>query len=318
MIKDLELSLCTNHDDWSNFLTQSPQGTRYALQEIMHALGCKVDFWFVMHKSQIVAGIPIVLSNSAAEGLPIHTYYIGLMYHNDLYKGKANRTTECEIAISEFVMDELSQKYARIELSLHHSITDVRGFDWFNYHKPEAGRAQILPQYTAISSLQPISNIRAEARSSRRREEGYAKTREQLEFSLDGNVQELVGLYVETFKRQSVELEAATITATEQFAEYILSQEFAEIAVVRDETGEAQAAGLVFYDFSGHVHLPVVGTKETKYGGTLLYFQMMEHAAKKGYQYMDFNGANSPNRGYFKHSIGAKAQLFFNVSWVRP
>lgn len=62
----------------------------------------------------------------------------------------------------------------------------------------------------------------------------------------------------------------------------------------------------------------MVGTLDTKYGGTMLYFGMMDHAAEQGCTMMDFNGANSPARGYFKHSIGAKAQLYFHLVWQKP
>lgn len=303
---------------WEELLTNSPQGTRYASPAVINALGCEVDNWLVLNKNQIVAGVPVITSNRASHGLPMHSYYIGLMYHKDIYKGKENRKTECEIAISEFVMDELSKVYDCVEFSLHHSISDVRGFDWFNYHSPENGRAKISPQYTAISNLQPLSDIRAQARSSRRREEGYAKTREGLHFFMNGTAEELVELYRQTFVRQSLEVSESELQVTMQFASYLLSQQLGEIAVVRDGAGAAQAAGLLFYDLSGFVHIPVVGTLETKYGGTLLYFQMMEYAANKGFEYMDFNGANSPSRGYFKHSVGAKAQLFFHVSWQKP
>lgn len=318
MINDLNLVLCTSDKEWAEFLACSPQGTRYALKEVINSLSCKVDCWFVMSKQKIVAGIPIVTQNKAASSLPMHTYYIGLLYHNDVYNCKANRKTECEIVISEFVMDTLSEKYEKFELSLHHSISDVRGFDWFNYHTPDRGRAKISPQYTAISDLVPLGDIRTEARGSRRREAGYAQTREGLTFHLDGTVEELSILYQETFSRQSVNIPSLELNITAQFAEYLVKHDFGKIAVVRNALGEAQAAGLLFYDFNGVVHLPVVGTKTTKYGGTMLYFQMMEYAAKKGYKHMDFNGANSPSRSYFKHSIGAKAQLFFHVSWTSP
>lgn len=317
-MSDFELVKCTDLVKWTAFVSSSIHGNKYALAEVISALGCSADYWFINRKGNPVAAIPIITHNSVGQGLPIHSYYVGIMLHPEVTSSKANRRTECEIAITQFAMEALSPIYDHFELSLHPTMKDIRGFDWFNYHTPQNGRVVISPQYTAISNLQPITNIRDAARGSRRREEKYAFQRESLLFSYDGTVDELLSLYKFTFVRQEIELTNETLKATRQFAEYLIESQQGDIAVVRDEEGRAVAAGLVMYDFQKFVHVPIVGTGESRYGGTLLYFQMMEHAAKKGYQYMDFNGANSPNRGYFKHSIGAKAQLFFHVRWVRP
>ena len=92
----------------------------------------------------------------------------------------------------------------------------------------------------------------------------------------------------------------------------------AVIAVTRDEDGIATTAGLLLDDYHGRAHLPVVGTSGSRYGGTLLYFGIMDLAAERGARVMDFNGANSPSRGYFKHSIGGEATLYFHINWSRP
>lgn len=315
---ELCLQQVTDESVWEKFVASSPQGTLYATPTIIKALGCKADYWFLMRNGHPALGVAVITENAAGQGLPMHSYYIGVMYHRDAWNAKANRRTENELLLSETLMNELSKIYARIELSLHPSISDIRGFDWFNYHSPEKGRAQILPQYSAQSQLQPVELIRSEARSSRRREEKYAKNRENLTFGLDGSADELTDLYRQTFVRQNVELPVIELEITHQFALTVLENNLGKVAVTRNEQGEAQTAGLLLFDYNNLVHLPVVGTMETKYGGTMLYFGMMDYAAQKGCAIMDFNGANSPARGYFKHSIGAKAQLYFHLVWQRP
>ena len=108
------------------------------------------------------------------------------------------------------------------------------------------------------------------------------------------------------------------LSTTKQFANYILDNNLGVIAVTRDGSGNAHTAGLMLFDFNDMVHLPVVGTSETRYGGTMLYFSMMDYAVERGYKIIDFNGANSPKRAYFKHSIGGETRLYFHVSWSKP
>ena len=314
---ELTAERCNDKDEWDTFVSNSPQGSRYCTFDIITALGCEAEFWLVKRKGYPVAAIPVITNNSASNGLPMHAYYIGLMFHAEAWFCKANRRTENIIKITEFVMKSLSDYYEKIELCLHPEITDVRGFDWFNYHEPELGRVQISPRYTAQVLLDE-DTIRSSARGSRRREAGYAVSREQLHFMLDGSVDDLIGLWQQSLKRQNNTLAPIEIDITRNFAIYILKNDLGCIAVTRDKNEVAQTAGLVLFDYNGLVHLPVVGTSQTRYGGSLLYFSIMEYAAERGYKIMDFNGANSPSRAYFKHSIGGEARLYFHLLWLRP
>lgn len=314
---ELELVLCEEDAAWERFLLSSPQGTMYASSNLIKALNCEADFWFVQHKGVVVAGVPIITKNQAAQGLPMHSYFIGLMYENSVFSGKQNRTTEWELAISEFVMTALSTRYQKFTLCCHPSISDVRGFDWFNYHTPELGRAVISPCYTARVSLENSEMLRQSARSSRRREERYAVEREGLSVDFSGTADQLIEVYKATFVKQGSELTAAETQTTHQFAQYVIEHHLGHVVTVINQEGMIVAAGLTLYD-KDTVHLPVVGVGDTQYGGTMLYFNIMDHALSQGYQYIDFNGANSPKRGYFKHSIGGVATLYFTVDWSSP
>ena len=311
------LQRCTDVNKWNEFVSASPQGTRYCTQEMISSLGCEADFWFVIRKGYPVAGVPVITNNLASVGLPMHSYYVSIMFHPEAWNCKANRRTENIMSITEVVMEELSTHYDEIQLCLHPDITDVRGFDWFNYHTPEQGRVSLSPRYTAQIKLDG-KHIRELARGSRRREESYALSRENLQFAIDGTVDELIELWQQSFARQGNTLSDMELSVTKQFAQHVLQHDYGVIAATRDETGKAQTAGLMLFDFNSTVHLPVVGTAETRYGGTLLYFSMMDYAAAQGYEVMDFNGANSPKRAYFKHSIGGGTILYFSINWKKP
>lgn len=240
------------------------------------------------------------------------------MFHNEAWICKPNRRAENLMLISEYACDQLSTHYASFELSLHPELTDVRGFDWFNYHSPETGRAEIHPRYTSRCQLTDSPGIRSAARGSRRREEKYAYDRESLKFTMDGTIDELLSLWQQSFERQGKQIPIIELSTTRQFAEYLLTQSHGLIAVCRDDEGTAHAAGLTMFDYRNTAHLPVVGTSPSRYAGTLLYFSLMDQLQQMGYDTLDFNGANSPARAYFKHSIGGDTTLYFHISWTRP
>ena len=308
---------CEDETQWRQFVAASPQGSRYCQHDIITALGCEADYWLLQRNGHPVAGIPVITRNAAGPGLPIHSYYVGMMLHPEAWRGKANRRTENLLAISAGAMHRLCAHYDGFQLSLHPELDDVRGFDWFNYHQPERGRIRIQPRYTAQVTLHHDTLFDA-ARSSRRREFHYARDRERLEFHTDGKPDELISLWQASLQRQGQTLPTIECELTRRFAEHLLQQQNGIIGVTRNRDGEATSAGLLMLDYHGLAHLPVVGTGNTRYGGTLLYFSLMQWALHQGCTLLDFNGANSPQRAYFKHSIGGKARLYFHLGWQRP
>jgi hypothetical protein len=211
----------------------------------------------------------------------------------------------------------IAKDQKRFSFSLHPSLWDVRGLEWVHYHDPDLPRLQISPRYTAIVDLagETGDSLRAACRSARRQEEGYAVDREGLSTGNDGTIEELTSLYLETFARQGVIPAATEREMLPRYAQYFLDVGVGKLIAVRSDNGTALAIALIFNDYDGTVHVPIVGTGDTRFGGTLLYFAILEAALHGGAMAVDFNGANSPKRAYFKHSMGAKPALYFDVSF---
>ena len=193
----------------------------------------------------------------------------------------------------------------------------MRGYDWVHYHDPEKPRCTILPRYTAIVPLKTATKerTRQDARSARRQEEGYAVKREGLTATEDGSIEELFDLYCTTFAAQGVDVSETEKTFFGPYLQYFLDAGVGHFLTIRNTSGKAVVGAFIFKDYDNVWHVPIVGTGETRYGGTLLYFHILDFVRRQGGVAVDFDGANSPNRAYFKHSIGAQAQLYFEVRY---
>ena len=156
-------------------------------------------------------------------------------------------------------------------------------------------------------------DIRMNSRSARRQEEGYAKSRENLNCFDDGNLNELIDLYCYTFEKQDKFIDKSEIEYLKCFCGYFLELGIGKILVVRNESNQAVAAGFIFEDYDKTWHVPLIGVGDTRYGGTLLYYYAIDYIKAADGKRIDFNGANSPQRSYFKHSMGAKAKLYFMI-----
>ena len=144
----------------------------------------------------------------------------------------------------------------------------------------------------------------------------FINARENLVTSLEGSIEELFDLYCTTFAAQGADVAPVEREFFAPYHQYFLDAGIGQFLTVRDGDGKAVTGAFVFKDYDNIWHVPIVGTGDTRYGGTLLYFHILDFVREQGGIAVDFDGANSPNRAYFKHSMGARPQLYFEVRYA--
>lgn len=302
---------------WDKLLERSPQRTRFLDRDFLAIFDVPISYYGFFKKGVCIAGVAVVDASSLGfEALP-WCYYQGPIYFDEIYRSSPSRLTQYEIELGEELLTQLAEHENKFNLSIHPSITDVRGFDWVHYNHDTLPRCQLSPRYTAIVNLenQTPESLRTLSRSARRQEEGYAKSRENLSLSFTKKPNNLISLYQETFTKQGIQVPQKEVQTLKRYCDYFCEKDFANILEICTDQNEAVAASLIFKDYDSTWHVPIVGVGETRYGGTLLYYNILDHALKSGGKRVDFNGANSPKRAYFKHSIGAEPLLYFELSY---
>ena len=311
-----KLSL-VNYEDWEFLLQNSPQRTRFLDPNFIEIFDCAFRLYHWIRKGVPALGLPVIDTTGWGEQFLPMCYYQGPIFNKKFLRGKGYNSTKNQIELVEEAVSALCEIENHFSFSLHSSLTDVRGFDWVHYHNNKKARLQIKPKYTAVLSLENKSSkeIRAAARSSRRQEENYAKIREGLFINKTKDCDNLLKLYAKSFQKQRKTVGESEINLLRRFVSYFLDLGVGHILEVVDKCNIAVAAGFIFEDYDKVWHCPIVGVGDTKYGGTLLYFGLLDFVRTKNAKLLDFNGANSPSRSYFKHSVGAKPILFFEVNY---
>ena len=87
------------------------------------------------------------------------------------------------------------------------------------------------------------------------------------------------------------------------------------ILKVRDRAGRVVAGAFVFKDNDNVWHMPIVGTSDTHYGGTLLHFFLADFVLQHGGVALASKAVNCPNWAEFEHSMGAEPQLYFETRY---
>ena len=312
-----ELQIIKDLSTWDRLLERSPQKTRYLNREFLSIFNAETRFYGMFKNGVCIAGIPVIDASEYGGSTLPWCYYQGPIFYDEIYRSSSGRLTQYIIELTEDMTTQLAARENRFYFSLNTNLTDVRGFDWVHYHHPIRKRCKIFPRYTAILDIseQTPDGIRKVAISSRRQEEKYAREREKLTVKVGKNIDTLKRLHAETFHRQGKEISHAEADLLETYADFLIKKGWGHVIEVLDESGTAVAAALLFEDIDKSWHVPIVGVGNTRYGGTLLYYGLIDEAKRRNGEAVDFNGANSPQRGYFKHSFGAEAKLFFEVSY---
>lgn len=252
-----------------------------------------------------------------------HIYYFSLLEVN--WKTDQNNSNYIDnfISVIKFIFDEVLFAEKCFDICFSTNITDIRGVLWSDLFNKGHGLS-IRTKYTHLINITETNTAKAlelNFRSSRRQEMRYAIDREKLSVSQTPNIQILKDLYIYTLNKQRIQPNAREVTAIQkiyQHLEKVLPKENYKIIAVKTVSNSYVAAALVFKDFDGVIHVPVVGMGQTKYGGSLLYQAIIAWACDIKGKLIDFNGANSPKRAYFKHSLGGYSKHFFQISYQVP
>lgn len=320
-VKGLKTRRCEDLSEWDAFVRASPQGNIFCDSRLATAVDDKFEPWFLLRGDDVKAGIPLFRRPDGGATTMPFTYYQGLLLSPDVAQMKNQRYSNWLLQIVTRFLSDLTDCYSSLRLSLHPSLTDIRGFDWFNYGGP-GRRCRILPRYTAIIDCDQVGDTQTLLKASRKdRRQDFRRAHDnRLKVVRDADVECLVSLYCDMFATQGIEVSGEHRSTLRRLSEAAISHDFGELLFVVDDKSKIQAAQLVLYDeHSGHA--VAQASRETGRGNgasTLACVEFLEHVRKRGLRWADLNGANSPDRADFKHSLDAPPQLFFEIEWPCP
>ena len=217
--------------------------------------------------------------------------------------------------MTEFLLTELESLYGSISLSLHHSLNDLRGFQWHNYHNQNGLQPKLNLNYTGILDLAKIESfnqVLLNVRTVRRQE--YKKcVKNGFTVEESGDINILNVLHNKTFERQGISRSESEVFLATTLAKKSISKGFGRLLICRDENGIPASASLFLFDDNTGYYL--IGANDSDYrkfgtGGFVL-LEQIRYCMEQDLSYVDFMGINSPLRGDFKTSFNASPRPYF-------
>lgn len=300
-----------------NLWKLSTNATVFSHPNVIEKLSDKTDWWIVKKGEQPICIWPVCLPDGQNVGIPDFTYYTGPMWIDKDYIIPAHRWLSISTQIYEGFIKVFIEKYGVIWARLPLGLSDIRVFDWWNYHQKNKPRFEIRPRYTAcINDLgkKNDESIIGDFRELRRREIRRIQKHGLPKSTKNWTPEDFIQLYDEVFKRQGLKINKKTFKNIKFLCD-LVQNGYGEVIAYEDHKGVIISALLLLYRNKIANLVLNLTSEDWRDSGlsTWMVYESIKLARDLGNNIYDFNGANSPNRGDDKHSYGATPELYFEI-----
>lgn len=319
-MSEFTLERCSDYVHWDEFVLNSEQSNIFCTSKFFRVLPARHQLFWLSENGKPRLGV--IIHEALKNGAPYSFVYNGIVWDPSVTKMPIHRRVRKQLELTEELFERLTKITNGIRLSLHHSIKDIRGLQWFNYHEPQLGRFETQIAYTALLDLAQIQapdDLLKGFRQVRRQE--YHRTH-GMSFSVkeSSDPGELFRLHTKAFERQGLKLPQEEELFSGVLAKQALENGFGRLVYCLSSSGDVAAACLFLNDKKCGYYL--VGATNSEFRqqapGTLALTNQLLWCLDQGIEQVDFVGVNSPNRGDYKTSFGAEVVPYYEVAFNVP
>jgi len=314
-----ELEFCNNNKKWDEFVSNLLQGNIFCMSSFLNSWGMTSEKLFVTKNDQIMLGALLIDHKIKLVNPPIR--YQGILFSKEISSFPNHKRVKVSLDLVEFLLDELTKKYDKINFSLFHTFEDLRAIQWLNYHEPEKGQFNINLKYTGILDISKIDNVDSLLMIMRTaRRQAYRKNKKN-GFTFEESDDADIFAYLQdlTYKRQGFSIEDNEKKLFLDLVDGLINDNLGRLLVCKDKDGKPAAASFFIFDKKFAYYL--YGANDPDYRkydtGTAIIIDQLIFFKEKGINLIDFCGINSPSRGDFKTSFNAQPIKFFELEWKK-
>ena len=314
----MEINECSA-EVWDNFVDQSPQGIILNKSFVLNSYALPVVYLMCKKGDEHVAGLAFVQGPEGIKLLP-HQHVNGIIF-KDLKGLKQYTRNETIFYVLEAFALYLFERYPLVGFNFHWDISDMRAFDWVNYHERSKGYYETTVKYTSFVDISNPTDTSEYAHKRRIPElkkgikEGHVyHTRETKDIDL---LNRLVGM---NFERQGIDRTENQIKYLYQICENLLKHSAARIFVT--SFNEEPTVATCFAFDKHRAYYLFVGTdvkfRDWGVGTKNFYESCLMLNREQQINEIDMVGINSPLRASYKLSFGGRIVPYFCVRKIMP
>lgn len=307
MATELNIVDCSE-SAWESWIQSVDTATLFSQSSFLNCSGRKIRYLLCHADREVLAGVALPLDENGV----VEVIYGGIVYAN-MSGFKEYKRIEKRFAASEKIAAFLFDSYPEVHLSNYCDVTDMRAFQWHNYHDRPKGFYQVEVRYTSLLDIHPdrlLKNCKEVRLNSLKT---AAKAELQSEISTD--IAKLDRLHELTFQRQGLVRREDEGVFVRNVAERLIQEGCGRLFITSKQGVPASAA---FFGFDQKRAYYIFGAsdpefRKTESGTENLFFSFKNMYADLGLTEVDLLGVNSPQRGGFKLTLGGRVIPYFQV-----
>lgn len=316
-----QLVECLSDHEWDEFIKSSPQCNAFSLSSFVNALNVDYRRYLFAIDDDVVASILILKPGDVDFSAPYpYTQYQGLAFSETSLTGPSK--ISFHLRVTQSLLQHLNSAYPSHSLCLHPSVTDIRAFQWYNYHNQAENRYSYDLLYTgliAVSEHSSFSKYLTTIRTARR--QNYKRAQKLgISLSCENLVSDFIRLYALTFARQNIQISSTKLAYIEDMVLHLLNSGTARMFSAIDQNSYVCSSVVIMSDpLCDYYLFGACDPEYRSYGlNTFLILESLKVSFEREKKYFDMCGINSPNRGDFKTSFNAVPRPFYSVSIFNP
>lgn len=272
-------------------------------------------YGYILKGNEKKAFFNITLKNEKLfrPGAVIHN---GIILNDNVFSQKQVRKNLDMYYINEAFVEYLEKNFGSIDLALHPYIIDIRPYLWLNYHSPnEEDKCKVYVRYTSYLNIENLENLFDGLLEIRKRNIKEAKNKKVLT-KIENKVELFCKFYKETIESQGYKVEDKALETLSKIISSLIQREKAKMFVSYYKNKPIYIT-VWAWDFNRAYYMYGAGdiSINLRFKGTINFWDSIEWLSKeKKIREIDWEGINSPKRGFFKQSFGGN---LLNYYWIK-
>lgn len=310
---------------WDEFAQTSLQYTMFVSSLYLNSFGGKYKIFFVKKGIEIKAGFCLLLSDDERDiVLDDLVIYSGILFNNDKFQKEVKARSE-RFEIGETIIEYITNKYSKIEISLSPIFEDMRPFLWHNYGSSNSVEKFNLDlRYTSFIDISELKDSKEEENTNlfkkldTLRQRNIRKARKENSTTVEElNIDLFLDFYVELMLKQGEKVSQDKLANMSNVIESTVKSRQAVMLATKNNKDEIIYITVFSMDKYRAYYLFGAGNPKSieKYKGTICFWDGFVKLAKDfNIEEVDMEGINSPARGWFKLSFGGNIKSYYEIS----
>ena len=308
--------------EYEKIVEQSPQGNIFCSIKFLDSIKADYQLWNVKQGNEIKAVMCFTVSkdkkNIILNDLVI---YSGIMFNLDDSRLETKKRSD-EFKITEFVIENIIKKYKKIEFQLSPFFTDIRPFQWYNYNRKGKKKFHIDVKYTSHlnyleQNLNDFTNTSLyHSMETVRRYDYRNAVKSGANIKNSNNSDKFMDFYVQLMRSQKIKLSPKMISHLSISFSKLIRNQIGNLFYVYDKNNIVLYSLLYLVDKKrGYYFLGAGGSmNKTSWQSTYGHCKILNILQNKfSINSIDLEGVNSPNRGWFKLSLGGELNPYYKI-----